>query len=376
MLAALVCALPLAACARPRKVVLISNKENTRFAVRVLPRSPADAKVRGPAGEVTGPSETPSLVGTGKFVEIDASPGGSYEVEATAPEYGTRRQALLPDPDLPSRLQFTFVEIGDRPRNRTLRDDQPLFKPGYARRLAAVVGISDYAHWSPLPAAHKDASRVATRLRELGFDEVLELYDRAATRQAILALLGESLGAKTSTEDLAVIFFAGHGDTEPLADDTPRGYIVPADALPRGRSFSTAISMDELRVVRSKMKAKHVLYVMDSCYSGLILERSDGGIPPNDPRLFEWATMRRASEILTAGEANQEAGELGNAGFLTRYLLEALSGMADADRDGVITAGEIATYVKGPVLRESQGMQTPQFGRIGEGRGTVVFKLP
>jgi uncharacterized caspase-like protein len=374
--AAVVWVLSVVGCAATRKVVLISNKEDTRFAVRVLPRGPLDAKVRGPAGEVGGTAETASLIGTGKFVEIEASANGSYEVEATAPNYGTRRQMLLPDPDLPSRLQFTFVEVGERKTASARIADLPLYKPGYGRRLAAVVGITDYEHWSRLPAARNDARRVAARLRELGFDEVLELYDRAATRQRILSLFGEELGAKTGQDDLAVIYFAGHGDTETLTDGSPRGYIVPAEAPPRGHSFSTAISMDELRTIRARMAAKHVLYVMDSCYSGLILDRSDVGVPADDPRLFEWATMRRASQILTAGEANQEAKELGDSGFLTKYLLEALSGKADADGDGVVTAQEIATYVTGPVLRESQGMQTPQFGHLGEGRGTVAFKLP
>ena len=242
------------------------NKEDTRFSVRVLPRKPERRASARSVGQVSSGAETASLVGTGKFVEIEASSNGSYEVEATAPSYGTRRQMLLPDPDLPSRLQFTFVEVGERKKVST-RTDDPLYKPGYGRRLAAVVGITDYGTRSRLPAARNDARRVAARLRELGFDEVLELYDRAATRQRILSLSARSWVAKTAQDDLAVIYFAGHGDTETLVDGSPRGYIVPAEALSRGHSFSTAISMDELRTIRARMKAKHVLYVMDSCYS-------------------------------------------------------------------------------------------------------------
>jgi hypothetical protein len=39
--------------------------------------------------------------------------------------------------------------------------------------------------------------------------------------------------------------------------------------------------MDQVRQFSRRLPAKHVLYLIDACYSGLGLTRS-GGIPPSD----------------------------------------------------------------------------------------------
>ena len=58
-----------------------------------------------------------------------------------------------------------------------------------------------------LEGARGDAQGVHQALKKQGFDEVLSLYDQAATRQAIMRLLGEELPRKVGAEDLVVIFF-------------------------------------------------------------------------------------------------------------------------------------------------------------------------
>jgi hypothetical protein len=367
------CALAVSACATSRKVVLISNKEGTTFAIRVIPSSPADAAVRGPGGELaTRQAADPVSIGTGKFVEVQAENGGSYEVVASVPGYPPLTQTILSEPALPSRVQFTFVERGRLPYGRVTTARR--FRPGYARRYGVVVGINDYRDWSRLGGARRDAELVAGRLRELGFDDVYELYDRDATRSRILQLLGEELIRKTREEDLVVVFFAGHGQTETLPTGQTQGYIIPADGS-RAGVFSTAISMDELRKLRERTLAKHMLYLMDSCYSGLILTR---GAPPetgSDGQYAATATTYAAAQILTAGQDGQVAIEAGGMGLFTRFLLRALSGEADTDRDGAVTAMELATFVVGPVTRESNGQQTPQFGWIDAGIGNVVFPV-
>jgi len=50
---------------------------------------------------------------------------------------------------------------------------------------------------------------------------------------------------------------------------------VPADA-DRTNYYSTAISMTALREAADLIPAKHVYFVMDSCYSGLAMSRGAG----------------------------------------------------------------------------------------------------
>jgi hypothetical protein len=244
--------------------------------------------------------------------------------------------------------------------------------PDYGRRVAVVIGINEYAHWPVLEGAASDARRVANEFRRFGFDEVIELYDREGTRTAILDALGTDLSEKTGSNDLAVIYFAGHGQTETLSSGKKRGYVIPVDSDP-SRVFATAISMDTLRDLSDRIPAKHIYYVMDSCYSGLGFVR--GLAPtPKGAGYVRKMTSRRAVQMITAGGEGEEAIEAGGQGLFTAKLLEAWSGDADFDGDGFVTASELGTYVKPQVSAASDQRQTPQFGTL-QGSGEVVFQL-
>jgi len=246
------------------------------------------------------------------------------------------------------------------------------YRPEYRRRVAAVIGINDYEHWPVLEGATSDARRVAAALRKMGFDDVIEIYDRQASRQRILRLLGTDLATKTGADDLAVIFFAGHGQTETLPGGEKRGYIIPVDAE-REDVFSTAISMEQLRDLSSRLPAKHIYYAMDSCYSGLGFVRS-APRPANTGAYLQKMLSMRAVQMITAGLAGEEATERGGRGLFTAYFLRALEGEADSDGDGVVTASEIGTFVRPQVTAASGSRQTPQYGTI-DGSGEVLFTL-
>jgi len=245
------------------------------------------------------------------------------------------------------------------------------FAPGYEQKVAAVIGINDYERWPPLEGATLDAERVSAKLREKGFD-VIELYDAEATRERILQVLGEDLQGRTDIESLAVIFFAGHGQTETLPNGGKRGYIVPVDSDPE-RVFSTAISMEQLRDLSNRLPAKHVYYAMDSCYSGLGLTRGIGfsGGGPDESYLAN-VTARRAVQMITAGREGEVAIEVQGRGIFTDSLLAALDGAADFNEDGFVTASEIGAFVPGRVSAATQSKQTPMYGTL-EGSGEVIF---
>lgn len=248
------------------------------------------------------------------------------------------------------------------------------YRPGYARRVAAVIGVNDYQHWPRLRGAQPDARKMAARLRELGFDEVLELYDREATRGAILGLLGGELKRRVGENDLVVIFFAGHGQTETIEGGRKRGYIIPVDATVEG-VFATAIPMQKLRELTDRLPAKHVYYAMDSCYSGLGFTRGVSIVEPGADDYFGKITSLRAVQMVAAGGEGEEAVERGGEGVFTRSLLDALEGRADANGDGFVTASEIGAYVSPRVTNETGARQTPQAGRL-EGEGEIAFELP
>ena len=239
----------------------------------------------------------------------------------------------------------------------------------YKNSYAVIIGINRYEKWPSLEYAVNDAKAMERRLKDLGF-ETTTLIDYNATKANILKFLGDELPRKVEKNDRVVIFFAGHGQTEELADGTQMGYIIPVDADTRD-IFSTAISMDQVRIFSRRIKAKHMLYMIDSCYSGLGLSRA-GSIPPSEKDYLRKITTRKAHQMLTAGGKGDQAREEGAHGVFTKYVLEALDGQADRDEKGYITFSDLASYVKPKVARAARNSQTPQYGNI-DGEGEFVF---
>lgn len=245
----------------------------------------------------------------------------------------------------------------------------------YTRRVAVVIGINAYQHWSPLEYAVNDARSMKKRLRALKFDKVIELLDEDATRKQILNLLGTRLPQLVTKNDQVVIFFAGHGQTEVLADGSQMGYIIPVDASVEDY-FSTAISMETMRTVARRLPAKHILYAIDACYSGLLIRRGAGiSSVPRDRRIETYLrgkTTSRAIQVITAGRKGEQVVEEGGHGLFTKYLLRGLEGEADKDGDRAVTAMELGYYLNSQVSIASDNRQTPQYGQM-DGEGDNVF---
>ncbi|OYY61815.1 MAG: polysaccharide deacetylase [Hydrogenophilales bacterium 28-61-11] len=246
---------------------------------------------------------------------------------------------------------------------------------GYGESWAVVVGIDDYAKWPRLQYAVRDAQAVGQDLVEkFGFksDHVFTLRNGEATRSAILALFHDKLAhGGVGKNDRIFVFFAGHGATRHLSSGRDLGYIVPADSDPA--QFATdAIPMTEIQNIAEGFDAKHVLFVMDACYSGLGLTRGGGS-----STFLRDNAKRIGRQMLTAGGTDQlvaDGGPNGHSVF-TWTFLQALAGKGDLNGDGLITATELAAYVAPAVSAVSQ--QTPAFGSLpGSEGGDFVFELP
>jgi tetratricopeptide (TPR) repeat protein len=240
----------------------------------------------------------------------------------------------------------------------------------YGRSFAVVIGINRYEKWPPLEFAVADAAAVERRLRETGFEEVTTILDGQATQGRILTELFHNLPARVGPDDRVLFYFAGHGQTEDLAGGGRRGYIIPVDADTAGYAASS-ISMEQLRSLTGRIRAKHILFVMDSCYAGLGLSRS-AGLAPDVPGFLRKVAALRAVQIVTAGGGGEQAQESGGHGLFTGFFLKALDGAADIDHDGVVTATELGAYLRPAVSAASGQSQTPLFGRL-EGEGDFLF---
>jgi len=129
--------------------------------------------------------------------------------------------------------------------------------------------------------------------------------------------------------------------------------------------------MNVIADISLRIPAKHILFVMDTCYSGLALARASS-ISPQTPGYLEKIANTRVRQIITAGGAGEQAFEREGHGLFTKHFLEALDGPADENKDGVITGFELGNYLRWRVSEDTSNKQTPVFG-IMEGEGEFLF---
>jgi hypothetical protein len=239
----------------------------------------------------------------------------------------------------------------------------------YEDSYALVIGIDKYAssQHSLLKNAKKDAQSIANVLKKRGF-EVVSLYNEKATRNEIIRQI-DSLARKLTNDDRVLIFFAGHGYTEIIGNEE-FGYIVPYDGI----MPANYISMDAIREQSRKMvNAKHQLFIMDSCFGGLLGTR-DAPLPEDIPNYIKEVTSRRARQVLMAGGKDQVVADDGPGGhsIFTAALLDALKqGHADTNGDGFIVFPELFNYVFQSAWNH---YQTPASSHLpGHGLGEFVF---
>jgi uncharacterized caspase-like protein len=215
-------------------------------------------------------------------------------------------------------------------------------------------------------------------VQKFGFapERVITLKNEQATRAGILAAFHDRLAGHGNADglqpnDRVFVFFAGHGATRKLSSGRDLGYIVPWDSDPNNLA-TDAIPMTEIQNIAESLQAKHELFVMDACYSGLGLTR--GGA---NASFLRDNGRRLGRQMLTAGGSDQLVSDGGPNGhsIFTWTLLQGLGGKADLNGDGLITATELAAYVAPAVSSVSQ--QTPAFGSLpGSEGGDFVFELP
>lgn len=273
---------------------------------------------------------------------------------------------------LGNRSQISVVVEGEKYAlaDLTRIESDSQIKALYSKSLAVVIGINKYEKWPALEFATADAKAVKTALEKSGFDEIVMILDNEATQRRILTELFDKLPKMVEHNDRVLFYFAGHGQTENLPGGGKKGYIIPVDA-DMLNYVSTAVSMEQIRSLSSRIRAKHLLYIMDSCYSGLGFARSTG-ISQKVSDYLRKVSALRVVQIITAGGQGEQVQEREGHGLFTSYFLKAIAGEADLDKDNVVTGTELGAYLRPTVSNASRQAQTPLFGRL-EGEGEFLF---
>lgn len=150
---------------------------------------------------------------------------------------------------------------------------------------------------------------------------------RWPAKSAIQKLI-DTISYKATSDDILVIFFAGHGI---LQAGQKNLFLLTAEATGfemAGIAKEVAISTDELREWLRKIKANKQLLILDACNSGQAVQELQGlvgkrEVPADQQRALESLKDKTGTFILSASAPGQSAYEtsLYGQGLLTYSLL-------------------------------------------------------
>ncbi|MDP2787963.1 MAG: SUMF1/EgtB/PvdO family nonheme iron enzyme [Pseudomonadota bacterium] len=242
----------------------------------------------------------------------------------------------------------------------------------YGESHALVIGASDYHNgWPKLPGVHDDIDAVGRALEKQGF-AVSKVLNPAGDKldKSIRRFIGQH-GQKPDSRLL--IYFTGHGYTMKPDAERQLGYLVPVDAPLADRDpggfIEAALSMESLEGYAKQIRAKHALFVFDSCFSGSFFKMRAA------PELIALKTMQPVRQFITSGGADQQVPDVS---VFRRQFIAALNGEGDLNNDGYITGSELGSFLEDKVTNYSRRTQIPQYGKIRDpalDKGDFVFAL-
>ncbi|GHV90483.1 hypothetical protein AGMMS50268_09860 [Spirochaetia bacterium] len=208
------------------------------------------------------------------------------------------------------------------------------------KQWAVFIAIDRYKEWKPLSNPVKDAKEIRDILKEQYFiDEVVELYDQAATGENIRKLFGEELRRKVGNNDSVFVFYAGHGQTDSL---TNTGFWIPVDGADNHYAQTNWLSNQQVRKLLSALPAKHVFLISDACFSGDILDISRGSSPQINSEYYRRAYSRVSRQVMTSG-ASESVPDSSEFAQRLKSALRRAEGLC-IDPEGIfITVREVRT---------------------------------
>lgn len=221
-------------------------------------------------------------------------------------------------------------------------DRVPPATPGFQQpqHFLISIGLGSYRE-SNIPArkfAALDAEMIATYFQSLGgipAANVRMLQDWKALRPDIEESLLDWLPSKVRENALVVVYFAGQAVMSPAGET----FLIPYDG--NLGSTSRLYPIKDLDAALARLKTKSVLFIFD----GTVLKAGSTGAVKQGTVAWGTSAGSVTRLIATTGHGKNVESDKLRHGLYTYYLLRALRGEADTNRNGEVTVGEVLAYV-------------------------------
>lgn len=240
------------------------------------------------------------------------------------------------------------------------------FDINYGNYYGLIIGNNEYEYLPNLKTAINDSRVISEILKsKYKFKEVIQLEN--ATRKEILVSL-YNLKKQLNFKDNLFIYYAGHGEIDRQLNE---GYWQPVDSMPE--MPTEWIDNNTITSILSTMKAKHILIVADSCYSGLLTRSGSPTLKnsfDNREILLQRLSNKKSRLVFTSGgkEPVQDGGG-GDHSIFAKSFIDTL-----LNNNKEITFTEITQQVIPFVISNSD--QTPEFAPLhksGHDGGDFIF---
>lgn len=270
------------------------------------------------------------------------------EIHVVVSDSGTRSQP--PTQTLPLSIQPSGLKPEDV-------DIVPTVTEGFRQPHTYLISIGIGSYRDQQATARKfaslDAEMVSNYFQSLGglpASNVRLLQDWKATRSDIEEALLDWLPPHMNRGAVVIVYFAGLASVS----STGEVFLTPYDgtAVTTSRSYP----LKYLEAALSRLQAKHTLFLFDGIVSPLgPNNRTKTSLPQWNPTGSSIIHLIGTSDLGQGLEDN-----LHRHGLFTYYLLRALRGEADTNRDGDVTLGETVTYLSQKVRWASKTHQNQE----------------
>lgn len=227
-------------------------------------------------------------------------------------------------------------------------------KPQNNTRIwAVIVGVAAYTHMPMLNFTDDDAYRMFAFLKSpeggaLPDEQIKIIVDEGATRKNILKIMRTTF-TQADTNDVILFYFSGHGLQSAFLPIDYDGHL-------------NRLKHAEIRQIFKASKAKHKICIADACHSGSFNGSSKTPYNSTIQKYYDAFNESRGGTALILSSKAEEVS-IENAGLrqgiFTHFLIRGLKGLADKDKDMVITIVELFEYVKEQVKFYTGDYQTP-----------------